>query len=489
MLPNAIAISDTTKTNVTVKCLENTLQVVPVVIEVAETAQYMSGTCTCNVTTTIRQGELRLSAYTGTATYSSPVTFVVTSNTSGGVLSVSVENENLATASLKGSTVTVTALNCSLPTQTITVTSAATDLFAETTAHFTLIMEKVTPTLTLSTDTVTLDDTTPFAVVTATTNSAGTITAWADNSMVCDVNVFENNIQVTRSIRGTTTVTVKVNATPVSEEFIQTFTVTATRPAGANLLINGITLEQLKSVIQSGNAPGTILPDDYFDVTFHKEVYFSTGSAATNYARYAIPANCTLMAVCIGVNHNPEYEGTNRVHFAIMKKHLDTSKLLGIYLKKYNESATNVGGWESSNLRAYLNSTFFNALPADLQAVISPCTKYTDNVGNKTDYEDNVTATTDNIFLPALYEIAANNVDSKQNSYEHFKQAPYAYPTWAENPDGKVSYTTQGSGTSNPWTRSPVRDNKALICYMTSSGAATTSASNGQGFIPCFTIA
>lgn len=72
-----------------------------------------------------------------------------------------------------------------------------------------------------------------------------------------------------------------------------------------------------------------------------------------------------------------------------------------------NPSATNEGGWESSEMRQYLNEHLFAQLPADLQTVIAPVNKFTNNVGFGVDLDDGtaVTGTSDKLWLFSLCEV------------------------------------------------------------------------------------
>ena len=93
-------------------------------------------------------GNLTLSATSGTITYPNNGTFTVTKNTSGGALSVKSNDESIATASISGTTVTVTPKTPSVNEKqvTITVTSAATSNYEAQTATYiaTVNMGKIT---------------------------------------------------------------------------------------------------------------------------------------------------------------------------------------------------------------------------------------------------------------------------------------------------------------------------------------------------------
>lgn len=70
-----------------------------------------------------------------------------------------------------------------------------------------------------------------------------------------------------------------------------------------------------------------------------------------------------------------------------------------------NSTDTNAGGWEASQMRAYLNGDWRTQLPQDLDAVIVPVDKLSNNVG-ETDAVSAVTTTSDALWLFSLSELA-----------------------------------------------------------------------------------
>ncbi len=84
------------------------------------------------------EGQVTLSANSGTYT-SGADTFTITNNISGGTLTVTSSNTNIATATISGNIVTITP-GTTEGTATITVTSAATGTYNEATAEYTAIV-------------------------------------------------------------------------------------------------------------------------------------------------------------------------------------------------------------------------------------------------------------------------------------------------------------------------------------------------------------
>ena len=244
-------------------------------------------------------------------------------------------------------------------------------------------------------------------------------------------------------------------------------------------MLNGRTIADVQQIFQSGLGKYYFKAGDYFDITFPTEIILDAGGS--------IPANSTWRAVCLGIDHNAEIEGYNRGHFFIG---YDTNNVkIAFYGKRMNPTDTNAGGWAGCEMRTFLNTTFYNALPADLKAVIAPCTKYTDNVGGITNLPEAVTATSDNIWLLSAYE--ANPPDVYVNPAELQFIQRYDYQK-----NGNTSIFVQSnkySARAGFWYRS-CRINNETNFFMTKNNvnswkANTRQASNIYCFLPCFTIA
>ena len=97
----------------------------------------LNDVCTkCGTTEKMKENVLVLSANSGTYIRQSSGNFMVAKNLSGGTLSIASSDENIASASINGDNVTITAK--AVGTATITVTSAATEKYKKATALFTV---------------------------------------------------------------------------------------------------------------------------------------------------------------------------------------------------------------------------------------------------------------------------------------------------------------------------------------------------------------
>ncbi len=238
-------------------------------------------------------------------------------------------------------------------------------------------------------------------------------------------------------------------------------------------MLNGRTLADVKAIFQSGLGKYYFKAGDYFDITIPTAVTLTSGS---------IPADSTWRVVCLGINHNAELEGHNRGHFCI-GRNTDNVEI-AFAAQRMNAERTNAGGWAATEMRSFLNSTFYNALPDDLKAVITPCTKYTDNVGGSNIIAENITATVDNIWLLSRLEVVGGgNIAEEKNFAQH-----YAY---YKNGNSRVRYRHDNTSTAIEWRlRSPSFSGGYQFHRIQAEGSTgNISAYSSIGFAPCFTIA
>lgn len=188
--------------------------------------------------------------------------------------------------------------------------------------------------------------------------------------------------------------------------------------------------------------------------------------------------NLSIDAYILGINHNAEVEGNNRIHFCIGKVNNETVGLIdsqyrlypvtgsGYFSMNYGTSDTNVGGWEGCYMRNSVMQWIKNVLPTELQNVLKTVTKYTDNTGGGTKKSSNVTATTETICLEAEFEV--HGARTYANPFEKSKQQQYDY---YKNGNSKVRY--KHNSTSNKawwWNRSPLSLDSYEYCIVDTTG-------------------
>lgn len=105
----------------------------------------------------------------------------------------------------------------------------------------------------------------------------------------------------------------------------------------------------------------------------------------------------TVQAQLVGVYHDPRSNNSGNAGMSFIVT-------VPVAALSMNASATNTGGWETSDLREKLGSDVFAALPADLQNYIVEVKKSTNNTG-QTDSADAVTVTNDKLWALSFIEL------------------------------------------------------------------------------------
>ena len=202
--------------------------------------------------------------------------------------------------------------------------------------------------------------------------------------------------------------------------------------------------------------------------------------------------NYTAWVFIIGFNHNAEREG-NGIAFQGFKatdKGTDVcladsgykvNKTSGTWFNM-NNTQTNVGGWEASLMRKNVMPLIKAAFPADLQAVIKPSTVFTaPDTGDIA-----LTATEDDVFLLAEYEVFGSRTYASTQEPNYLKQ--YSYYSAGNS---KVKYQHNSKSTAASWwERSPCSIQSFYFCRVYTEGSASTDyhANISYGVAPAFKI-
>ena len=216
-------------------------------------------------------------------------------------------------------------------------------------------------------------------------------------------------------------------------------------------------------------------------------------------------SNVTTYAFILGFNHNAIIEGANRIHFQLAKAALSGGTDVCFHDSSYNSivsttgffsmnsSNTNSGGWESSQMRTNIcgtslsnySGTIIAVIPAALRAVLKSVTKYTDNTGNGSTVDSNVTATTDYFFLLSEFEVFGSI--SYANANERHIQAQYAYYSAGNS---KIRYKHDDTSTpANWWLRSPTAKYSYRFALVSVGAESYYSyAPYSSGFAPGFCV-
>lgn len=248
--------------------------------------------------------------------------------------------------------------------------------------------------------------------------------------------------------------------------------------------LNDMTWADIRAISDAG------LASSYFNVGDRKAVTLN-GTVGS------LSLSGTYYCYIIGIDHNSAIEGTNRIHFQFGKTAASggtdicfvdsgygTNKTSGTWFNM-NNIRSNRGGWESSVMRTVICPAFKSAMPSELQAVLKPVTKYSDNTGGGSNTASYVTATSEEVFLLAEFEVFGSR--SYANSAEQNYQAQYAYYS-AGNSKVRYRHSSTGS-TAYWWLRSVLAGNSNAFCIVNTSGSASYfSAHNSHGFAPAFCV-
>ena len=275
---------------------------------------------------------------------------------------------------------------------------------------------------------------------------------------------------------------VAIGAAPNSALTIQcTITKTAAPPPPVlNSVLNENSWKAIKWASENNVGQNYWAVGDCKEVTMSGKV--SDGLTLTDY---------TAWVYIIGFNHNAEKEG-NGIAFQGFKatdKGTDVCLVDSGYNSSYtsgtwfnmNNTDANSGGWQASLMRKNVMPLIKAAFPADLQAVIKPSTVFT--APDTGDIE--LTATEDDVFLLAEYEVFGSRTYASTQEHNYLKQ--YSYYSAGNS---KVKYKHNDTSVAAAWReRSPVYANSGIFCFVRSNGTAyANNASYSSGVSPVFKV-
>jgi len=238
-------------------------------------------------------------------------------------------------------------------------------------------------------------------------------------------------------------------------------------------VLNNATWAQVKQASDSGVASNYWSVGDTKQITINGKV--SDGLTLSNYSTYVY---------IIGFDHNSSVEGTGiafggfktaasgGTDVALCDSGYNTNKTSGQWFNMNNDNSTS-GGWASCNMRNNTLPLVKAAMPSDLQSVLKTTTIYTDNIGGSSTAASYVTATQDELYLLAEWEIFGARTYA--NTAEQTKQQQYAYYVAGNS---KVKYHQDGGIAAYWWERSVNATNSNAFCRVNSNGAAGRNNAN-----------
>ena len=244
--------------------------------------------------------------------------------------------------------------------------------------------------------------------------------------------------------------------------------------------LNDTSWATIKQVSDDGAGANFWAIGDCKQITMNGKV--SDGLTLSNYSAWVY---------IIGFNHNAEREGNgitfqgfkatnNGTSVCLTDSGYNNNKTSGTWFNM-NNTNTNSGGWKDSLMRKNVMPLIKAAFPADLKAVIKPSTIFTtQRTGNGA-----CTATEDDVFLLAEYEVFGTRTYASSQEPNYLKQ--YSYYS-AGNSKVKYQHNTI-SRTAYWWERSPYSGASGTFCGVTSGGSANYVEANiSNGVSPAFKI-
>ena len=208
----------------------------------------------------------------------------------------------------------------------------------------------------------------------------------------------------------------------------------------------------------------------------------SDGLTLTNYSAWVF---------IIGFNHNAEREGNgiafqgfkatkNGTPVCLTDSGYGSGKKSGTWFNM-NNTSTNSGGWEASLMRKNVMTLIKAAFPSDLKAVIKTSTIFTtQGMGNGA-----CTATEDDVFLLAEYEVFGKRTTASTQEQNYLKQ--YAYYAAGNSKRKKKHNATNDA--AKWWVRSSTYDSNNGFCFVNADGIANSDLSIfSYGVSPCFKV-
>ena len=244
--------------------------------------------------------------------------------------------------------------------------------------------------------------------------------------------------------------------------------------------LNDTSWATIKQVSDAGAGANFWAIGDCKQTTMNGKV--SDGLTLTNYSAWVY---------IIGFNHNAEREGNgiafqgfkatkNGTPVCLTDSGYGSSKKSGTWFNM-NNTSTNSGGWQASLMRKNVMPLIKAAFPSDLKAVIKTSTIFTtQGTGNGA-----CTATEDDVFLLAEYEVFGKRTTASTQEQNYLKQ--YAYYAAGNSKRKKKHNATNAA--AKWWVRSSTYDADNGFCFVNAYEVSNSDLSiSSYGVPPCFKV-
>ena len=304
------------------------------------------------------------------------------------------------------------------------------------------------------------------STVTATMGTMTRNAVYSQGVYVIDVPAFGD--WVVTATKGANTATETVSVTKAGMYEVTLLFVDAT--------LNNNDWETIKQVADASAGANYWAVGDTKQITINGKL--SDGLTLSNYQTWVY---------IIGFDHNKDVEGTGIAFggfktaqtggkdVALCDSGYGSGKTSGQWFNMNNNNSTS-GGWNSCNMRNNTLPVVKAALPSDLQAVLKTTTLYTDNTGGSSTSASYVTATQDELYLLAEFEIFGTR--RYANTAEQNYQKQYAYYVAGNS---KVKYRHDSTATAVYWwERSAYAADADFFCAVDTNGTANLHYAYGS---------
>lgn len=271
-----------------------------------------------------------------------------------------------------------------------------------------------------------------------------------------------------------------------NEEFVKWFTANAKPLPAKGKTLNEYTWDEISRISLADKATEYgFKVGDAKEVTLNGSVGYGSSQATFSNQKYWV--------YIIGINHNEAKEGKG-IAFQGFKTAQTGGIDVAVTCTNYNSTgsgmvmnstSTNSGGWNGSWAYTTCMGQWKSCFSSDLQVVIRTTTLYTDNTGNQSTSESNVTANSNGVYYLADYEAFGSTAGANIN--EARQQLRYDY---YQTGNSKVKYRSDNTGTAARWwLRSPSYKGSTTFCYVDTDGLSSGNTANrSYGAAPCFKV-
>ena len=265
---------------------------------------------------------------------------------------------------------------------------------------------------------------------------------------------------------------------------VQDYAVTVETVVPIPTVLNNATWAQIKEVAEKSQGPNYWSVGDTKQITINGKL--SDGLTLSNYQTWVY---------IIGFDHNKDVEGTGIAFQGFktaqtsgvdicLSDEYESVKSSGQWFN-INNTQSNAGGWKSSRMRTVTFPLVKAAFPSELTSVIKTTSIYSDNTGGGNNTASYVTATQDDLYLLAEFEIFGTR--KWANSAEQNYQKQYAYYS---SGNSKIKYRYDSTAAfARWWERSAYATGSQSFCSVDGIGAANIlSTLYSLGLAPAFKV-